>query len=105
MNFITLLVLFIVLTLIVNRKKSPAPAQDTKTHKVRLKKNSSSVSKAQHQRHIRDDDPLLKMILGEQEFNQEQFDNAVANLEMEVELAKKKEEEITNQMRNKYKGL
>lgn len=30
------------------------------------------------------------MILGEQEFNQEEFDNAVANLEKEEELAKRK---------------
>ena len=76
-----------------------------KLTKKRGNKTKVSISKTQHQRHVRDDDTLLNMILGEQEFNQEEFDNAVANLEMEVELAKKKEEEITNQMRNKYKGL
>lgn len=105
MNFIILLVLFIVLTLIANRKKSPASAKYYKPHTARLNKTSNSVSKVQHQRHVRDDDPLLNMILGEQEFNQEEFDNAVANLEKEEELAKKKEEKITNKMRKKYKGL
>ena len=105
MNFIILLVLFIVLTLVVNWKKSPVPTQYKKPHTSRVNKPSNLVSKAQHQHDVRDDDPLLNMILGEQEFNQEEFDNAVANLEMEVDLAKKKEEKITNHMLKKYKGL
>jgi len=108
MNFIILIVISIALAYRQRMRRSNEADRDRDLPVININNSNPEVKTKRHVKHkrrVKDDDPLLNMILGEVEFNQEEFDKGLASLEKEVEKAKRKETALSKKLGKKYKDL